>query len=94
MGFVNSTEPAQEAQAKNGEQVPWVRCFPWLVSWSAQQSSTLQQGINVPAAVIMNNKKTSHFFIRAKITKTGMGKRDDVCIHVAGVKKGIFFQNC
>jgi hypothetical protein len=38
-----------------------------LANCSAQQSSTPQQGINVPAEVIRSNMKMSHFFTDAKV---------------------------
>lgn len=65
MVFVTTTEPGQVAQEKNGEQAPSSLCLSWLLvllGWSAQQSSTPQQGINVPAATTRINIVANHFF--------------------------------
>ena len=69
MSFDSSTNPAQVPQAKNGEQLPSDWFFSWLgefSNWSTQQSSISQQGIIVPADVIMSNRRTNHFFIHPK----------------------------
>jgi len=55
--------------AKNGEQVPSPPCLSWLAEelvLSAQQSSNAQQGMIVPAMVMMRRKMESHFFIGGK----------------------------
>ena len=69
MGFDNSTNPAQVPQAKNGEQLPsdwFLSSLEEFSNWSAQQSSISQQGIIVPADVMMSNRRTNHFFIPPK----------------------------
>lgn len=70
MGFVISTKLAQATHAKKGGQVPFSSCLFSLcdeAAWSAPQSSTKQQGKNVPAEVMNNIMTISHFFIAAKI---------------------------
>jgi len=69
IGVVSTTHPGQVVQAKKGEQVPSFVCFCWLeelACCSAQQSSTLQQGINVPAVIMKRSIMASHLFIHRK----------------------------
>lgn len=71
-GWNNWTKPGQVAHAKKGEQEPSVLCSSWLpakTSWSAQQLSTLQQGITIPAVVITTRNNTSHLFMLCKGTE-------------------------
>jgi hypothetical protein len=82
MGFANSANPWQVAQAKKGEQLPSF-LLSWLVVFdeilSAGQSSISQQGKKVPAAMIRSNMKTSPFLICCKGKLAASLKTNQCC---------------
>ena len=85
MGLDKFVNPGQVEQAKKGEQVlsGLSSSLEVSVTCSLQQSSSPQQGTNVPASVIKSSNEANHFFIGHKSKIRCLYAPINVCSMVA-----------